>query len=328
MMALTYHYQEAGNMVRETLCHSKIVDFVRFGYNKDSYKDSINFYQSEDGQSRAEGMNFYSSYLFSLDERASIAEVKELLAFLGRRRKSPLEHYLARELLKDQDRIWDLLGIKYLRVNDLANARLAFAKVSQTFWLSDKESYKTCLNANPFYTNFNQEHTVGKADMVRFTKLTLVDSLQKVLRRANDPATPDRAKWYFLAANCYFNLTYYGNSWIMTRYWSCYNEIHPYGNEIGILPKLYPDNTAYYECERATALYLKAFQFAKNEEAKALCLGMAGRCERYKLDFRQNMGLPAATANWYQQQLKRQYPAFYPKIVVQCGDLDAMYHSL
>jgi hypothetical protein len=68
-------------------------------------------------------------------------------------------------------------------------------------------------------------------------------------------------------------------------------------DELRQTQKLYPDISAYYECERIAALYLKALQFAKKPKAKALCLGMAGRCEHYKLRFRQEMGMPAASAN-------------------------------
>jgi hypothetical protein len=134
MMALTHRYQQAGNMVRATLCHSKIIDYVRDDpYYKESPKDNWEGYHEDAGKKINAGMNFYSSYLFFLGEQASIGDMEQLLAFLGQKRKSPLEQYLARELIKDQDRIWDLLGGKYLQTNDLAKARAAFAKVNPDF---------------------------------------------------------------------------------------------------------------------------------------------------------------------------------------------------
>ncbi|MCU0390692.1 MAG: hypothetical protein MUE81_06205 [Thermoflexibacter sp.] len=327
MMVLTNRYKEAGNMVRATLFHGKINDYVRFegvGSPKDKYE-----YNRETGEGFS--FNFYSSYLFFLDEQASIKDIEAVLTFLDRKDKTPLENYFSKELNKD--RIQDLLGIKYLRENNLSKAREAFKLVSNDFWLSKNESYRNNLNANPFYTNFYQEHTQSLADTVRFTKYTLVDSLIKVLQKAENVKEPNRAKWYFLAANCYLNMTFFGNSWIMTRYWWSNSELYGYGF---MKTEKYPDNDAYYGCQRAKAFYLKAMQVATNEQTKALCLRMAGRCEKQQIMVK-NYPKRYDIENWddyifnqnpYYQRVKQDYPQFSDELLFQCTSFDEFYQKL
>ncbi|MDJ1502373.1 hypothetical protein [Xanthocytophaga agilis] len=341
MMALTNRYWEAGDIVRATLCHSKIFDYVRFEHNFNSEKDSISDrYYDRLPSTNAEGMNYYSSYLFFLDQKATPSDIEKLLSFLDKNPKSKLESYLAKDLLKEKDRITDLLGIKYLRENKLYEARDAFKKVSKEFWVSDKESYKVYLKANPFYTNFYQVDSSSSTHTSSFTKFSLTDSLIHIIERAENPKESNRAKWYFLAANCYLNMSYWGNSWIMTRHWWSRNEVsdysyaeHPYST--------YPDNANYYGCERAMNFYLKAQGFAKDKSQKALCLRMAGRCKFYSLlytnqfyetiyDYKKGREVknPYYTTNRYYEQLQRQYPDFYEELMFQCTSFDTYYTSL
>lgn len=339
MMALTNRYWEAGDIIRATLCHSKVFDFVRFEDSFYSEKDSIDYnFEDTKMNEREAGMNYYSSYLFFLDEKASPRQVEELLTFLDKPSKNALESYLASTLQGHKNRLYDLLGIKYMRENNLTKAHAAFGKVSNAFWLSEKESYKKYLNANPFYTNFYQEHSASKADVVTFTKYSLTDSLIHVLERAENPKEPNRAKWYFLAANCYLNMTYWGNSWIMTRYWHSRNELsdwgdHPYQH--------YSDNPIYYECNQALQLYLKARQFAKTKRMEAFCTRMAGRCQTYGLlythrfektvydyNLSKEVANPRYRPNVYLTQLESQYPDYYDQLMYQCTSFDDYFQEL
>ncbi len=339
MMALTNRYWEAGDIIRATLCHSKIFDFVRFESSFYSDKDSIRYdFEDAEMKEKEAGMNYYSSYLFFLDEKATTQDIEKLLAFLDKPDKNNLESYLASTLNGQKNRLYDLLGIKHLREKNLYKARAAFEKVSKAFWLSNKESYKKYLNANPFYTNFYQEHSASQADVLTFTKYSLTDSLVHVLERAENPKEANRAKWYFLAANCYLNMTYWGNSWIMTRYWNTRQEIsdwndHPY--------KHYPDNAIYYECEQAMQMYLKARQFAKTKQLEALCIRMAGRCKTYSLlytnrfyekvyDYHQNKEVENRRyrPNVYYAHLENQYPDYYDELMFQCTSFDNYFQEL
>jgi hypothetical protein len=331
MMALTNRYQVAGNITRATLCHLKVFDYMRWGrgYSKKDYYE----YNEEENESIR--MNFNSSYIFFLEKNASIKDIEHLRLFLEKPDKTPFEKYLAKECLADKNRILDLLGIKYLRENDLYNARRVFKDVSNDFWFSDKESYKTYLNANPFYTNFSQEHKKSKADIIRFTKYTLTDSLIKVIERADNPKEPNRAKWYFLAGNCYFNMTYWGNSWIMTRYWASSSDWSEYGNK-----QVYTeDEKDYYYCRRAKTYYEKASRAAKNSHA-ALSMGMMARCERYFMivegsvkdsiyDYKAGKTVknPHYRLNPYFLQLKQKYPQHYD-LIYQCSSFEEFYSHL
>ncbi|MDG2440859.1 MAG: hypothetical protein P8M19_04240, partial [Crocinitomicaceae bacterium] len=118
---------------------------------------------------------------------------------------------------------------------------------------------------------------------------------------------------YFQAANCYFNMTYHGNSWMMTRYYSSSGEY--YGS--------HEDNGNYYNCSRAKKYYLMAMESATTDNLKALCLRMAGRCEDYGA--RSRFSDTGGRNNIYYDQLKKDYKSQSKHMLVRCTSFERMY---
>lgn len=119
---------------------------------------------------------------------------------------------------------------------------------------------------------------------------------------------------YFLAANCYFNMTQYGNSWMMRRYFWTSNAFKT---------KL-EDDEEYFNCLLAKQFYLKAKEVTRSKKFAALCLRMAGRCESYRME---NLSQNQVKSNKYYLRLKKEYPADYEDLMSNCESFTRYFNS-
>ena len=90
---------------------------------------------------------------------------------------SSFESWKKENLTKEIDRLYDLLGTKFIREDKLNEALGAFEKVNDTLWKSEYYPFKTYLNSNPFYTDFYLEHSKTPVDTVIFTKESITRKL-------------------------------------------------------------------------------------------------------------------------------------------------------
>lgn len=320
LYALGREFEYKGNTTLAALLYSKVNkelaandfwDYVEGAPNYAYWRTRKNHYTLM--------VDFYDNYFFYLDAEYSAAQMKSLLADLREAEKQPqtgFEAWLYRDLLEEKDRLYDLLGTKYIRENRLEAALGAFGKVNDSLWKSTSYPYATFLNANPFYTNFYAEHQPTKADTVRYNKSGITAALLSHLRAAENRKNPNRDYEYFLAANCYFNMTQYGNSWMMRRYFWTSN----------LVPAQLPDDGEYFQANLAKHYYLKAMATARTPAFAALCLRMAGRCENYRLEymdtreFYKNPGADRAPIpeNRYYQELKTRFPDDAEPLLSNC----------
>jgi hypothetical protein len=268
----------------------------------------------------------FSEYFDYMDATYSPAQVKELISSCEHfTEHDDFESWKRTEILKDLPRLYDLLGTKYMRINELHLALSSFRKVNDTLWSSKHAPFAQYLDANPFYANFYSGHRKTKGDSIRFTKVSLTKTLIHYRALAEDTNNADRDYYYFLVANCYLNMTYHGNSWIMKRYWSS-----SYRQDVE-----YAGGDDYFCCNYAKQYYLKAKAVSKKKKFAALCLRMAGRCEKYRLEF----NLPERDysydeskrwekvfdANIYYKQIKKQYPGDYDDLISNCYSFEEYF---
>jgi hypothetical protein len=266
-------------------------------------------------------VDYYDDYFFYLDAQYTTKQLSDLIENVnyGIGRNDSFSKWEYTVIKKDVSRLYDLMGTKYIRANELPSALNSFKKVNDTLWTSRFCPYRIYLNANPFYTNFFNEHSRTDADTVHYNKASLTDKLIDYLNKADNAANNDRDYYYFLVANCYFNMTQYGNSWLMKRYfWTSY--IHDTGLE---------DDEDYFNCTLAKQYYLKAKEETKSKSFAALCLRMAGRCEKYRLlntgnRYQYPRTLPE---NKYYKNLKDDYPDFYNELIGNCQSFEKYFNS-
>jgi hypothetical protein len=242
--------------------------------NRSDEWDSSVHWKSGTGKKTLEADYFYSWFLY-LDAEYSPEEVQSVIDFaeLKFTESAEFDQWQREYLRQDIPRLYDLLGTKYIRKNNMSAALAAFQKVKGDLW--EKYPYTTYLNANPFHADFYSGHKPSKLDTIVYTKLELVKQYLTYRTKANNPNTENRAYYYFLLANCELNMSHYGNSWMMRRYFWTRNS-HPNNLE---------DDDEFYRLKRAQELYQTAHDLSTDKKIKALCLRMKGRCEKHQLVF-------------------------------------------
>lgn len=245
--------------------------FSHVNQNEDFYSAGVTW-RSGTGKQTLSSDFFYSWFLY-LDAEYAPDELKKVIDFAKATSNSEFDQWQRTHLVEEIDRLYDLLGTKYVRKNDMKTAISAFEKVKGSLW--EEYPYSFYLNANPFHADFYSAHRPSKKDTISYTKLELAKQYQTYWEKAENPSTKNRAYYYFLVANCELNMSHYGNSWMMRRYyWSG-----------SMTPNHLEDDDEFFRVKRAKALYMKAYDLATTDKQKALCLRMAGRCEKHDLMF-------------------------------------------
>jgi hypothetical protein len=196
---------------------------------------------------------------------------------------SEFQKIIYSKLLKDRDYLKDLLGTKYIRENQLSKALVTYKSINSNYWFENYNTWERgdygenySFDQNPFYDFKHTDNFIEHKEKFLVTKLSVTEHLIKFSNLANNPKTKDRDYYYFLLANCYFNMSDYGNSWMMRRYSSSSSYSgQAYENES------YIDEIEYRNKIKAIANYKLAYQNAKTDKFKALCLRMMDYAEKH-----------------------------------------------
>ena len=125
------------------------------------------------------------------------------------------------------------------------------------------------LPADPFSINIKDCARCDEKALT--TKLYTKHSFAKKMKELESEiksTTKNRAENYFLLANAYYNITYFGNSWMIVDFYRSHSiDGYSYNN---------------IDCSKAEEYYLKAATFSNDKEFQAKCLFMAAKCEQNK----------------------------------------------
>ncbi|MCE3296140.1 MAG: hypothetical protein K0R65_1854 [Crocinitomicaceae bacterium] len=315
LFALGRELEYKGNTTDAAYLFSKI--------NKGADWENYTFWRSKELHNTL-FLDFYEHYFFYLDAQYTPEQVAALIKDSKMNTTSDFDQWKKQGVKKDLARLYDLLGTKYLRQNKLEASLKAFEQVNDSLWKSRHFYYRDYIDANPFYTDFYSEHAPTKGDTVRYTKPEIVRQLIYYLDQADHKTGKEKAYYAFQAGNCYFNMTQYGNSWMMRRYFWTSQATHT-GLE---------DDDEYFQCKLAQKYYLEASFATKNEEISALALRMAGRCEKYRLyDLNRDYEGDDYEGfifgkNKYYQKLKQEYPDHYEPLISNCQTFTSYYAKL
>ena len=303
IFAISRELEIRGNLIDATLLLSKI--------NEDGYYENWIYWNKNRGKHFS---NTFKDYYKFIEWIYSSNQLKEVITNIENNTSKGSFNVWKYSTVKGEiSRLHELLGTFYIRENNLKAALASFEKVSDTLWKHEGYYFKDYIKHSPFYPKFIA-HKKLKADTISYTKTMIVRQLIDYLQKAEDVTNPNRDLYYFLVANCYFNMTYYGNSWMMRRYyWSIRRRVSDFADE-----------EEFYSCNEAKKYYLKALSLSKKKKFSALCLRMIGICEdnRYvylntKYDYSEPM-LPAAPENQYYKELKQKYRSYYKDLISNC----------
>jgi hypothetical protein len=201
--------------------------------------------------------DYFDHYFHYLDYLYSTEQLEEIVAHTGKKHSSRFMQWLYSGLDSDKGRLLDLLGTKYIRKDSLDAALRTFRMIPAAYWqeyYSPWERNNLCylFDQDPFYQLKYTPTFIEPTETEVLNKEVVTRRLISYQERAGDPSEPDRDYYWFLVANCYYNMSYYGNSWMMRRFYRSSDDSNT-GHD---------DDEEYYGCIRARECYGKAMEQA------------------------------------------------------------------
>jgi hypothetical protein len=234
----------------------------------------------------------YKTLAQFIGEEARAEDYDAMISILSKQHKSPFEKFVTRSAFRSPEEFssehpgpdsthgyWDrncLLDYKagwYLRQHRTQEALATLQRIPRVYW--NEYPYKDYPLNDPFYVNLydiNEE-----SGIVSVNKLQAV---QEIRRREQRLAAGGRqaAQDCYELGNAWFNMSYYGGNWLMTRqYWSQY-EMASYPYRSGHVRRS-PENDDYYGCRRARSYYEQGWRLARDRKLKTFCYYMMEQCD-------------------------------------------------
>lgn len=336
IFALGRELEFKGNTTDAALFYS-IMNNQNADYSETHDYYNITFWKSKDnkGDTYSDFFNDYFDYINAVYTPEQV-EVLIQNVYNNREKTDEFSKFKYAILEKEIPRLYDLVGTKYIRLNKLTKALKSFKKVDSKLW-NDKYSDwerngngwaygSNIFDKNPFYELKYTPEFIPIKDTIRLNKYTVTKQLINYINKAENPKEKDKDYYYFLVANCYYNMTQYGNSWMMRRYYWTSD-----GNRSVMI-----DDKEFFECNSAKTYYLLALKNAKTEKFKALCLRMIGRCEKNKLDYLADENYGGNYENYqnylfgknkYYQDLKTNYSKHYEELTSDCNAFEDYFKA-
>lgn len=251
--------------------------------------------------------------------KGNLAFIDRMLKFMQQTGHNELETLLLSKYFLNANDLIEEKGLIYLYHYDLDKANKEFSLLSGT----------AQLPGNPFNIRINDCHDCDHemAQKTIYTKTSLVQKLIEMEAAAQkDPKAS--AQTYFLLANAYYNITYFGNNRRMyesTLFGTGYDS-YGYYFSFGQVPKPDPIKNIF-SCAKAEAYYMLAYKYAPNKEFEAKCLFMAAKCEQnaFYLSGDFDQGATDFRAGKYFRSLKDRYydTKYFKEVIHECGYFDS-----
>ncbi|NII24950.1 hypothetical protein HB364_07665 [Pseudoflavitalea sp. X16] len=224
-----------------------------------------------------EGWGYYGNHaLTTLRYKMTAQQVEQLIQLMESKKLTAFEQYLVGHNSFSKDDVNDVAGTTWLRQFDFAAAQKWFAKVSPAYYQG--ETYSFYLAANPFADLILDTHASTEQDTAKYTKLSFCRKmwgLEQEVKTNNDPER--KAKAYYELAKGLYQMSYWGNSWLLVHYdWSGNDGLHRGDDD-------QPGDKEYYGVYKAEEYYMKAYNLTQNKNFKARCLFMAAKCEQKQI---------------------------------------------
>lgn len=223
------------------------------------------------------GDSYYTTVYFDIN--ATTSDMDILISLLEKSNKTPFEEFLCDQSLSSVNAYKELKGTIAFRNKDLKLAHVTFASMPQDYWQRDNFSFNNYLNEDPFVPKSLKADKYRSFDY-KFNKANFIKELIELEEKASRE-DEKCADYYNRLGDAYFNTTYWGNSWMMTRYsWSCNDRDY---SKIECLPKWMQE---YMTAGISRRYYEKALKKAVSDEQKAYATIMLRYIHYLNLSFR------------------------------------------
>lgn len=210
------------------------------------------------------GASFMSnSDQYAIEDSTSSTTINAVITYFSKKSPSDFDKRLIKMTGFNNDYLYLVLGRRALSEHHYAEASDAWKQISPQVW--QEEPYKTYLDVNPFSLN-GQGDRNAKEKVTPLSFATRMADLEiKVKANPNDAES-----WLLLGCGTY-NMSYYGNSWILLRRsWSSSETIN--------------EKNDYYTYEKALFYFDKAMNTATTPEQSAKACYLAAACQKIKYD--------------------------------------------
>ncbi|MES2731434.1 MAG: hypothetical protein V4714_06785 [Bacteroidota bacterium] len=234
MGVLGKKYKEQGNKLMSYLCLSHADSYAYSSYS-------------------------YSQYMFY---RPDAPFTRELIVWMEKTSKTDFEKFLYKDFKPSKNELIELEGSLLLAKYQFKEAIAKYNQIDST----DKGSETYTLPADPFAIHINDCHDCDfeAPKKKTYTKRSFAEEMLNfedlIVKDAKNAG-----QYYFFLANGYYNLSYYGNTWMAIDYSSRSRD---------------PKDQTYTDNSKALEYYLKALSLTKNKEFAAKCVFMASKCEQ------------------------------------------------
>lgn len=195
---------------------------------------------------------------------------------------SSYDQFLTKHTSFSKDQVVDVIGTSYLRDHDLGNAvewlkktsKPSLLTVSNYNYATDKE---TIINVNPLHDYLNDWQRYDKPIAKPYTKLSLAQKLIELQQKADTAQAPDaKARIYYQLGSAFYNMSYYGNSWMAVAY-------HRTGSDWNSSEYTLPWQKQYYGVQEAKDYYQKAYTLSQDKEFKAAAYFLLAKCAQRQI---------------------------------------------
>lgn len=233
----------------------------------------------------------YKNVYQEITEIATPADYDSIIAILGHHLKTPFEKFVTegsfgspdkyygwydeKGLTWNKNRLLDGKASWYIRNNNLQAALQTLQQIPASFW--EKEPYKEYTGGNPFFLSVYETGRYYGKRVINYNKRTIIErmlQLQSIAARIPSK----KAECHYQLANAWYNMTWYGNNWLMVKPWRSMHEL--YYNV-----KRNSFNDFYYGCNRARELYIQAMKETSDKKLAILCCFMAEQCDSRQKDY-------------------------------------------
>lgn len=200
--------------------------------------------------------------MYVIEDTTSMATVQAVIAYFEAKDKTKMDERFQQMCGFDADFLYTLLGRRALIEHNYAVAAQAWAKVNPSVFKD--ELWTTCFKKDPFLISPKQ----AKKATNPYTPSSFAAQLNTLSERLKtNPADTEAA--YLLACGEY-NLSYWGNAWVMTKRGRSSSEISLYSQRD---KKTYEAD--YYTAIKAKNYFEQAMKSSDNELAAKACYGLA-----------------------------------------------------
>lgn len=274
----------------------------------------------------------YKSVYEAMWETATADDYDSILYILNKKRPSAFERFVAKGRLRsawdyqdwtepdtagwNRHKLIDLKAGWYIRQDSLEQALAVLKQLPEAYW--KKYPYDSYGEGDPLYVNIyhSRKAEVGEKSLSKPQVIGQMIQLKKKITAGPQQA----ALHYFKLANAYYNLSYHGKQWLLSKPWRSMYDLSPYRRPVTI--SAFNDN--YYGCARARQYYLAALQATSNRKLASLCCMMAGKCAENYREYLEATGKKTTAGrfnNPYTGLLKQKgmNTAYYKELIEECA---------